>query len=104
MKVTLVLPVLNEIDGMRAIMPKIKPEWYDQLIILDGGSTDGTQEYAAEKGYLTHVQREKGMRNAYREILPLIQGDVVVTFSPDGNCIPELIPELTRKMAEGYDM
>ena len=104
MKVTLVLPVLNEIDGMRAIMPKIKPEWYDQLIILDGGSTDGTQEYAAENGYLTHVQREKGMRNAYREILPLILGDVVVTFSPDGNCIPELIPELTRKMAEGYDM
>jgi hypothetical protein len=44
------------------------------------------------------------MRNAYTEVLPYIEGDVVITFSPDGNSIPELIPQLTRKMEEGYDM
>jgi len=28
----------------------------------------------------------------------------VVTFSPDGNCVPERIPALIDKMKEGHDM
>lgn len=104
MKVTLVVTTLNEIDGMKAIMPRIKPEWYDQLIILDGGSTDGTIEYSREKGYFVLVQSRKGFRNGYNEMLPYIKGDVVLTFSPDGNSIPELIPDIITKMKEGYDM
>lgn len=104
MKTTLIILTLNEIDGMRAIMPQIDPNWYDQLIILDGGSTDGTIEYAKEQGYFVYVQKEKGIRFAYREVLPYIEGDVVMTFSPDGNSIPELLPDLITKMKEGYDM
>lgn len=46
MKVTLLIPVLNEIGGMKEIMPKIRREWYDQLIVVDGGSGDGTIEFA----------------------------------------------------------
>ena len=104
MKVTLIIPTLNEIDGMRAIMPQIKKDWFDQLIILDGGSTDGTIEYAKSNGYFVYVQKKKGFRNAYNEVLPFIEGDVVLTFSPDGNSIPALIPSLTDKMKEGFDM
>lgn len=104
MKITLLVPTLNEIDGMKAIMPSIKKDWFDQLIILDGGSTDGTVEYAKEQGYFVYIQKEPGFRHAYTEILPQITGDVVLTFSPDGNSIPELIPELINKMKEGYDM
>lgn len=33
-----------------------------------------------------------------------VTGDVIITFSPDGNSIPELIPALIEKMKEGYDM
>ena len=104
MKVTLIVPTLNEIDGMKAIMPSLKEDWYDQLIILDGGSTDGTVEYAKEQGYFVYIQKKTGFRHAYTEVLPHITGDVVLTFSPDGNSIPELIPELIAKMKEGYDM
>lgn len=104
MKVTLVVTTLNEIEGMKAIMPRIKPEWYDQLLILDGGSTDGTIEYSNEKGYPVLVQSRKGFRNGYNEMLPHIKGDVILTFSPDGNSIPELIPDIIAKMKEGYDM
>lgn len=104
MKITLIIPTLNEIDGMKVIMPLIRRQWYDQLIILDGGSKDGTIEYARSSGYFVYVQKKKGFRNAYNEILPLIEGDVVITFSPDGNSIPELMPELINKMKEGYDM
>ena len=104
MKTTLIVCTLNEIDGMRVIMPKIKKEWCDQIIILDGGSTDGTIEYAKDNGYFIYIQKKKGFRHAYFEVLPYIEGDIIITFSPDGNSLPELIPELIKKMSDGYDM
>ncbi len=104
MKVTLVIPTLNEIIGMKEIMPKIKKEWYDQLLVIDGQSTDGTIEYCKQMGYPLVIQQKKGMRHAYMEALPYIEGDVILTFSPDGNSIPALIPECIKKMKEGYDM
>jgi len=85
-------------------MPRIKRQWYDQLIILDGGSTDGTIEYARRQGHFVYVQKKPGIRNAYTEILPYVKGDVVMTFSPDGNSIPDLIPQVIDKIKEGYDM
>ncbi len=104
MKTTLIILCFNEVEGMREIMPQIHPDWCDQIIILDGGSTDGTLEYAREHGYFVYVQKEKGIRFAYREVLPYIEGDVVITFSPDGNSIAKLLPDLIAKMKEGYDM
>jgi glycosyltransferase involved in cell wall biosynthesis len=103
-KVTLFVPTLNEIEGMRAIMPHVRREWVDQILIVDGGSTDETVEYARECGYDVYVQKEKGLRCAYQEAWPLIKGDWVITFSPDGNSPPEYIPALIAKMREGYDM
>ncbi|GAB6125364.1 hypothetical protein JCM14124_10700 [Humidesulfovibrio idahonensis] len=95
---------LNEIEGMKAIMPKIKREWVDQIIVVDGGSKDGTIEWSREQGYEVYVQKQRGFRHAYCEVMPLVKGDVLLTFSPDGNSVPELIPDLVEKMREGYDM
>ena len=64
MKVSLLVLTLNEIEGMKVIMPRIDPSWCDQIIILDGGSTDGTVEWAREQGYFVHVQKQKGFRHA----------------------------------------
>ena len=104
MRFTLLIPTLNEIGGMKVIMPRIKREWCDQIIVVDGGSTDGTVEYARDKGYFTIIQKRKGLRHGFIEALQYVEGDIVITFSPDGNSIPELIPRLIEKMTEGYDM
>ena len=101
MKITLILPTLNEIDGMKAIMPLISPDWYDQLIVLDGGSTDGTIEFAKEMGLDVHAQREVGLHNAYMEIYDRIEGDAIMFFSPDGNSVAELVPQLRQKNGRG---
>jgi len=104
MKVSLVIFSWNEIDGMKVIMPQIKKQWYDDLIIVDGGSTDGTIEYAQEQGYNIFVQKGEGAGAAFLESIEKVTGDVIVIFSPDGNSMPEKIPELTAKIKEGYDM
>lgn len=104
MKTTLLIPVINEIEGMKVILPRIQDRWVDQKIVLDGGSTDGSQDYAREMGYEVYVQKAPGLRKGYMEVLPMIKGDIIVTFSPDGNSVPEAIPDLIGKMRQGYDM
>lgn len=104
MKTTLLVLTLNEIEGMKAIMPQIKRDWVDQIIVVDGQSTDGTAEWAREQGYEVVVQSRPGVRYAYFDVLPHIKGDVVICFSPDGNSVADRIPPLIEKMKEGYDL
>lgn len=104
MKTTLLVMTLNEIIGMKTIMPMISRSWVDQIIVVDGGSDDGTVEWSRDNGYEVYIQKQEGFRHAYVEVWPYILGDVVITFSPDGNSVPSLIPRLIEKMKEGNDM
>jgi glycosyltransferase involved in cell wall biosynthesis len=105
--ITLIVVALNELEGMKKIMPQINREWYDQLIVLDGGSTDGSIEWYFQNGYEYYVQRNKGCWEGYRELFNSgrVKGDIAITFSPDGNSAPQFISRLARKMEIGnYDM
>tara|TARA_Y100000310_G_scaffold79271_1_gene75943 strand:+ start:2172 stop:2927 length:756 start_codon:yes stop_codon:yes gene_type:complete len=98
MKTTLIVPTLNELTGLKAIMPKVKPEWCEQVIVLDGHSNDGTANLAKQMGYEVFQAKSRGLWNEYRELFRsgLIKGDIVITFSPDGNSVPEAIPILSQ--------
>lgn len=104
MKTTLLILTLNEIDGMRAIAPQLPRHLFTQTLLIDGGSTDGTQDFARGLGIEVYEQKRPGLRNAYIEALPLVRGDVVICFSPDGNSLSERLAPLLAKMAEGHDM
>lgn len=101
---TLLVPTLNEVVGIREIMPRVREEWVDQVLVVDGGASDGTAELCRAMGYDVHLQTRPGLRHAYSEAFQRVRGDIVITFSPDGNCIPELIPQLTERLQQGWDM
>ena len=104
LKATLLALTLNEIDGVQAILPRIDRSLLHQLIVVDGGSTDGTAEWCRAHGFDVFVQVAPGLRRAYTEVLPHVSGDVIVTMSPDGNCPPEAVGALLAKIAGGYDL
>lgn len=98
------MPTLNEIEGCKVIMPRIKREWVDEILVVDGGSTDGTPEYLESVGCRVLRQKKKGLCAAYWECFAVAQGDVIIAFSPDNNSVPEAIPALVEKMSQGFDM
>ena len=98
------MPVLNEVDGLKAILPKIQPDWVDQILMVDGRSTDGSVEFARQSGVEVYIQQRRGIRFAYIEAWPLIRSDFVITFSPDGNCPVEALPLLANALRQGDDM
>ncbi|MEK6627797.1 MAG: glycosyltransferase family 2 protein [Bdellovibrionota bacterium] len=101
---TLVVPTLNEITAIQVIMPQIKKEWVDQILIVDGGSNDGTLEYFKTHGYEVHSQSKRGFGEAMKQGMLMAKGDIIIEFTPDGNSLPESIPQLIQKVHEGYDL
>ena len=104
MKTTLLALSFNEIEGIKIILPKISRDIIDEILIVDGGSTDGTIEWARDNGYKVLVQKKPGLGSAYIEGLAEATGELIITFSPDGNSLPEVLPDLKKKIEEGYDV
>jgi len=95
---------LNEVQGLKEIMPMVDKSLFYQILILDGGSKDGSIELARSMGFEVYVQQRKGIRNGYKEVWPLVRGDYVLTFSPDGNSPVDRLEALIHEVQLGFDM
>lgn len=102
--IALLLPTLNELQGLKATIPFIDQSLVDQIIVIDGGSRDGTIEYSLEMGLTVVSQLRPGLHHAIFDLACALDCDIVIEFSPDGNCKVEQLPELVAKLREGYDM
>jgi len=108
MTTAIIITTLNEITGVKKIVPQINKEWAEEIIFVDGGSTDGTIEEAKKMGFKVVMQKEKGEfagghGAAVLEGVDATTSDNIILFGPDGNDEVEKIPELIEKIKEGYD-
>tara|TARA_B100000609_G_C17204561_1_gene430167 strand:+ start:992 stop:1690 length:699 start_codon:yes stop_codon:yes gene_type:complete len=102
--ITLLLPTLNEVVGFKAIFPKIDTSLFDEILVIDGGSTDGTVEYARSQNINLVTQKEKGLGPAVMEAMSIIKTDCVIEFSLDGNCLVEQLEQIVESLQKGDDL
>ena len=104
MKKTLVMYTMNEIEGVKGIFEKIPIDLFDQFIVMDNHSNDGTVEFLEEHDLNVIQQKNPGRTNALIEAIEHASGDIIVNLSSDGNENPEDIPKILEKFEEGYEM
>lgn len=101
--IALLLPTLNELQGLKAVLPEIDRSLVDDIVVIDGGSRDGTVEFAMDAGLTVVSQLRPGLQFAVFDVARALPHDYVIEFSPDGNCKADQLPELVAKLREGHD-
>ncbi|MBC7129366.1 MAG: glycosyltransferase family 2 protein [Thermoplasmatales archaeon] len=89
MKVSFVIPALNEEEGIGRTIDRINMEEFKkrkmdvEIIVVDGNSTDATREIAKEKGANVIIEPRKGYGRAYKTGLTKATGEIIVTGDAD---------------------
>ncbi len=103
-RVTVVVCSLNEEATIGAVLSEM-PEWVDEVILVDGNSTDATVQTARQSlpKLRVVVQQGKGKGDALRCGLLKATGDIVVTLDADGQTNPREISQFVEPLLSGYD-
>lgn len=81
-KITVVIPCLNEEEGIRQVLARI-PEFVDEVVVVDNASTDQTAEIAREMGARVIREDVRGYGRAYKTGLLHARGDIIITLDGD---------------------
>lgn len=90
MKVSIVIPTLNEGEGIGPTLDAIdraafaRQGWDLEVVVIDGGSVDGTQAEAERRGARVVHEPRRGYGRAYKRGFAEASGDVLVTGDADG--------------------
>ena len=101
---TLVLLVLNEIDGLKQVWRDLPIDQFTRTVAVDGGSTDGSREFLTEKGIPLLEQPIAGRGVAFRVAAEAVDTDRLIFYSPDGNEDPADIIRLDDALLSGADL
>jgi glycosyltransferase involved in cell wall biosynthesis len=98
--VSVIIPTLNEAENMRYVIPQLSRD-YD-LIVIDGGSTDGTVEVVRELRPDAAVLRQPGRGKGDALLCGFLaaRGDIIVTFDGDGSARADEIPRFVQALDE----
>jgi glycosyltransferase involved in cell wall biosynthesis len=92
-EVTVVIPCLNEEEGLRVLLPRLI-KVADEIIVVDNGCTDNTVGVARSLGARVVKEERKGYGQAHQRGFAAATGKYIVTLDGDGTYPPEVIPEV----------
>ena len=105
MKLSVIIPVYNEVETILEVIKRVKEAPFEkEIIVVDDGSTDGTVRILeGNKQGLTVLFNEKnsGKGAAIRLALPRVTGDVVIIQDADLEYNPSEYPRLIAPIIEG---
>jgi glycosyltransferase involved in cell wall biosynthesis len=99
--VTAVIPAINEAFSLGAVLDLVPRDLVTEIIVVDGGSSDGTAEVARARGATLIHELRPGYGRACAAGATLAQGDIVVFLDADGAADPRELSRLLAPMADG---
>ena len=103
--VSVVIPTLNESSNLPLVLPFLPLSWIDEVILVDGRSSDNTVETALRllPSIRVVLEERPGKGAAMQAGFAAAQGDIIVTMDADGSNDPREIPRLVQALLEGAD-
>jgi len=99
-QISIVIPTKNEEASIAEIIEGCKP-YGDEIIVIDGHSTDNTRAVAEGFGIKVHLDNKKGKGAAIRLAIAEVTGDIIVFIDADGSHSPSDIPKLVAPIIAG---
>lgn len=101
-RVSVVIPALNEARNLPFVFERL-PDDIFEVIVVDGGSVDGTPETAGRLRSDVRVigQTRRGKGNALACGFVAARGDVIVALDADGSTDPAEIPRFVTALEDG---
>jgi glycosyltransferase involved in cell wall biosynthesis len=103
-RIAAIIPVLDEQGAIGQVLAAIPSEWIDEVIVVDGGSRDGTVAAAGAAGAKVLVEKERGYgRACARGAAAAVEcgAQILVFLDGDGSDRPEMIPNLVEPILAG---
>lgn len=98
--VTVCVVAKNEERTIAEILRECRP-YCDELVVVDGHSTDRTRDVSAENGATVYLDAGLGKGSGIRKAIEVCQGDIIVFIDADGSHDPADIPKLTEPIKKG---
>jgi dolichol-phosphate mannosyltransferase len=101
--VCVLLPTMNEAETIGEVVDGFRAEGFENVLVMDGDSTDGTREIADDHGARVVVQSGVGKGQAVREAMDYVNAPYVLMADGDGTYRPEDADRMLEPLEEGYD-